>query len=58
MRGTSWSLFGLPREGEGKVAVLGLVYDSTSELGKGTAAFPIAVRLSSHGIEWEEGEKQ
>ena len=50
---TDWSLFGFPRNASGKIAVLGIAYDSTSYLGKGTAAFPIAVRLASHGIEWE-----
>ncbi len=52
---TSWSLFGFPRSGGGKLAVFGVAYDSTSYIGKGTAVFPIAVRLASQGIEWEEG---
>ena len=54
MMGYSWPLFGLPRAGRAKTAVLGVVYDSSSALGKGTAAFPIAIRLASRGLEWEE----
>lgn len=54
---TNWSLFGLPRTGNGKTAVLGVVYDSTSHIGKGAAAFPIAIRLATHGIEWEENNQ-
>ncbi|HDR53233.1 MAG TPA: hypothetical protein ENN60_00965 [archaeon] len=57
MKGCDWSLFGLPRGNvtkPGKTAVFGICYDSTSELGKGTAAFPIAVRLASSGVEWEQ----
>ncbi|MBR9681488.1 MAG: hypothetical protein GOV00_01675 [Candidatus Altiarchaeota archaeon] len=54
---TNWSLFGLPRTGKSKTAVLGIVYDSTSHIGKGAAAFPIAIRLATHGIEWEENNQ-
>ena len=54
---TSWSLFGLPRQGKGKTAVFGVAYDSTSFVGKGAAAFPVAVRLNSFGIEWEDGRQ-
>jgi len=34
------------------VAVFGVAYDATSELAKGTLAFPAAIRLASYGLEW------
>lgn len=49
-----YSLFGIPWEGESKTAVLGVIYDATSELKKGSASFPAAIRLASYGIEWDE----
>jgi agmatinase len=49
-----YSLFGLPWNAQKKVAVLGIAYDSTSELAKGAINFPASVRLASYGTEWDE----
>lgn len=48
----NYSLFGIPWRGSARTAVFGVAYDSTSELAKGAAAFPAAVRLASYSIEW------
>jgi agmatinase len=50
----SYSLFGLPWNAQKKTAVLGVAYDSTSELAKGAMGFPASVRLASYGTEWDE----
>ncbi len=52
----TYSLFGLPWKEARKTAVLGVAYDSTSELAKGAFAFPVAVRLASYTVEWPDVE--
>jgi agmatinase len=46
-----YSLFGIPWKQKARTAVFGVAYDATSELAKGTLAFPAAIRLASYGLE-------
>jgi len=52
MDSIGYSLFNMPWKQKAKVAVFGIAYDATSEMAKGTLAFPAAIRLASYGIEW------
>lgn len=51
MNTIDYSLFGIPWRKKAAVAAFGIAYDATSELAKGTLAFPAAIRLASYGLE-------
>jgi arginase family enzyme len=51
MNTINYSLFAVPWKQKARVAVFGVAYDATSELAKGTLAFPAAIRLASYGLE-------